>query len=102
MALTYKSVCEELQWMTLQQLDDLRKQELSRNEYHQAIAQMRAAMNKGEVFIGVDPAKPGSARTSVELLTPDGKAALEALNKRREADRIWDMVVLAARSSRYD
>jgi hypothetical protein len=62
----------------------------------------------------IDPAKPGNDRTAVvgarqfgdkieitELLTDEGKAALERIEAKPMIDHTWDMLVLAARSSRY-
>lgn len=67
------------------------------------------------VFIGVDPAKPASDTTLYhhikrmcdDLANPVGRAdvpgqVFDLPDAKPEADRIWDLVVLAARSSRYE
>ncbi len=51
---------------------------------------------------GVDPAKPGSDRT-VEWSIAQDPCNFEArvIPRQSEPDRIWDLIVLAAESSRY-
>lgn len=64
------------------------------------------------VFIGVDPAKPDPAlyrymkQMCDDLANPVGRAEVPVQvfvlpDAKPEADRIWDLVVLAARASRY-
>jgi hypothetical protein len=69
-------------------------------------------------FWVVDPAKPDSDRSVVhiseiatwpadsnaptDLLTPEAKTAIERIKTRSQQDHIWNMIVLAAESSRYN
>ena len=90
MPLTYKSGREELQWITMQQLNDLRKQQLERMRF---------------------PGFPGSLKQpgivepySVPTSWPpklDPMPTLPPQAVEPSPDHIWDMLVLAARSSRY-
>jgi ribulose bisphosphate carboxylase small subunit len=41
------------------------------------------------------------AKTATSLLDEGGKAALENIDKRHKANHVWEMLVLAAESSRY-
>jgi hypothetical protein len=63
------------------------------------------------VFIGVDPAKPGTDMTHIVTgpaasdmtmypLKPKAAPAV-AIEQKPDTDRLWDLVVLAARASRY-
>jgi hypothetical protein len=45
---------------------------------------------------------PDRAPPPVELLTEEGKASLERINAKHKQEHIWNMIVLAAESSRYN
>lgn len=63
---------------------------------------------RDRVYIHVDSAKPGSDRVIVQVRQPADcfvniKSSSEALKEaeKREQDRLWSLVCLAAESSRY-
>ena len=52
-------------------------------------------------WLAMEEAKPSKLAESVEILASEARAvALERISQQQENDRIWDMLVLAARSSR--
>jgi len=118
MALDYKTAVETMRHMTgtfpsNQEMREAVDRELRKLKHSKAVGLSRSAPDTYEEYAdvrlrfwaGIDAAKPGADRTMVFPVypvppCPIAEAAFPA--SKPNTDHIWDMIVLAARASRYE